>query len=325
MHVEEAAVRDAFEALVDQDPVNTAYHHPDPASLAARITATGRRTSLPGRFRLAVAAAATASGVVTVALVAMLSVAPTLPLLAFAPNPTTFAAAKTVEGTATSAAPSVARPVAGTFGPGDSLASAYQLMVPGSGLTATMGLGAALGVVGTIGGYNGTVFSETSATGARVVYDTTTGLAQWRFQAGTASGPTPAQLAAAIARQRWDYTVTIHSTSAANPVVVNGSTTTLAVRVTVRHGHVVTASGPAFVVTAMTNYRLRSPTAALAALSTTQPTTATSVVLSWSAYTLADHLEWLLPTFVYRGHSENRAWTGQSLEVQTATLTGTDR
>ncbi|MHB8333876.1 MAG: hypothetical protein ACYDEH_03090 [Acidimicrobiales bacterium] len=317
-------MRDAFEALVDQDPASTAYHHPDPASLAAQIAATGRRTSLPGRFRLAVAAAATASGVVTVALVAMLSAAPTLPLLAFAPNPTTFAVAKTAQGTITSATPSVARPVAGTFGPGDSLASAYQLMVPASGLTATMGLGAALGVIGTIGGYNGTVFTETSATGARVVYDTSTGLAQWRFQAGTASGPSPAQLAAAIARQRWGYTTTIESTSATNPVVVDGSTTTLAVRVTVRHGHVITATGPAFVVTTLTNYRLRSPTDALAALSTTQPTTATSVVLSWSAYTLADHLEWLLPTFVYHGHSGNRVWTGQSLAVRTATVTGTN-
>ena len=316
-------MRDAIEALVDEDPASAAYHHPDPVSLAARIIAAGRRPTLPGRFRLAVAAAVAASGVVTVALVATLNAVPTLPLLAFAANPPTFAAAKTAEGTVANTAASTARPVAGTFGPGDSLASAYQLLVPTSGLTATMRLGAALGVVGTIGGYNGTVFTETSATGARVVYDTTTGLAQWRFQAGTASGPSPAQLAAAITRQRWGYTVTIESTTATNPVVVDGSTTTLAVRVTVHNGHVVTASGPAFVVTALTDYRLRSPTDALAALSTTEPTTATSVQLSWSAYTLADHMEWLLPTFVYRGHSGGRAWTGQSLAIQTATLKGT--
>ena len=316
-------MRDAFEALGDQDPAIAAYHHPDPASLVARIAAVGRRPALPTPFRLAVAAAASVSGLVTVALVVALNATPALPQLAFAPNPTTFAAAKTAQGAGVSAAPPSARPVAGTFGPGDSLASAYQLMVPASGLTATMGLGAALGAIGTIGGYNGTVFTETGATGARVVYDTTAGLAQWRFQAGTASGPSPAQLAAAIARQRWGYTVTIGPRTAANPVVVDGSTTTLSVRVIVRDGHVVAASGPAFVVTALTDYRLRSPTDALAALSTTEPTTATSVQLSWSAYTLADHMEWLLPTFVYRGHSGGRAWTGQSLAIQTATLKGT--
>ncbi len=317
-------MRDAFEALVREDPASATYHHPDPVSLAARIVATGRQPSLPGRFRLAIAGAATASGLVVVGLVAALSTAPALPQLAFAANPTTFAAAKTAEGTAATAAPSPTRPIEGTFGPGDSLASAYQLMVPASGLAATMALGDALGVVGTIGGDNGTVFTETSATGARVVYDTTTGLAQWRFQAGSASGPSPAKLATAIARQGWGYTVTIGSTTAANPVVVDGSTTTLSVHVTVRDGHVIAATGPAFVVAGLTNYRLRSPTAALAALSATQPTTASSVVLSWSAYTLADHMEWLLPTFVYHGHSGDRAWTGQSLAVQTATIKGTN-
>lgn len=319
-------MRDAFDALAAQDPAITPYHHPDAAQLAARITvASSRPPSLSYRFRLAVAAAVTASGLATAGLIAALAAAPTLPLIGFAANPTSaFAPMKTAQGlTATAARPSLARPVAGSFGPGESLGTAYQLMVPASSLTATMRLGAALDVVGTIGGYNGTVFTETSPTGARVTYETTTGLARWRFSAGSAPGPSPTQLAAALARQHWGYRADVGSRTGSSPVVVDGSTTTLRVRVTVRDGHVVTADGPAFVVAALTDYPLRSPTDALGSLTSARPTTATSVVLSWSPYTLADHLEWLLPTFVYSGRSGARAWTGESLAVRSASFLGT--
>lgn len=316
---------DAFTALAAQDPATPPYHHPDPAHLASRIAAApAPRASLSRRFRLAVAAAVATSGLVTVGLVAAITATPALPLLAFAPSPaTTFAAAKTAAGSTLFTAPSPSRPVAGSFGPGDSLASAYQLMVAAPSLTATMNLGAALNVVGTIGGYNGTVFTETGQSGSRITYETTTGLARWRYQAGTTPGLSVGDFAAALDRQRWGYDVKIPTKSAASPVVVDGSSTTLSVRVTVRDGRVVAASGPAFVVAALTDYRLRSPNAALAALASVRPTTATSVELSWSTYTLADHLVWLLPTFVYHGRSGDRGWTGESLAVESATLTGT--
>ncbi len=321
-------MRDAFETLAAHDPAAVDYRHPDPARLAARIAATGvHRPTLPVRFRLAVAAAATVSGVATIALVAAITAAPTLPILAFATTSTpasapTFAAAKSAQG-ATAVQSPTARPVAGSFGPQEPLGTAYQLMVPASSLTATMDLGAALRVVGTIGGYNGTVFTETSATGARVTYETTTGIARWSFAVGTEPGPTPARFAAAIASQHWGYNVTVGTRTESSPVVVDGSTTTLRVRVTIRDGRVIAADGPAFIVSALSNYRLRSPTDALRTLSSARPTTATSVELSWSLYTLADHTVWLLPTFVYRGHSGVRAWAGQSLAVLSAPLTAT--
>ena len=318
-------MRDAFEALAAQDPARP-YQHGDPAALVARITADRRRARLPGRFRLAVAAAASVSGLVTVGLVAALSVAPTPPLLAFAPTPSptpAFAATKSAQSPTTAGVAAPARPVAGRFGPDDSLASAYQLMVPESGLNATMGLGAALGVVGTIGGYNGTVFSETGTSGSRITYDTTIGIGQWRYSAGSSAGLSPWRFAAAIAKQRWGYHADIGRRTGSSPVVVDGSATTLRVTFTVHDGRVVAASGPAFIVAAMVNYRLRSPNDALAATYSEHPTVATSVALSWSLYTTADHFEWLLPTFVFHGHSGTRAWTGESLAVLSASLTGT--
>ena len=268
-------MRDAFEALAAQDPARP-YQHGDPAALVARITADRRRARLPGRFRLAVAAAASVSGLVTVGLVVALSVAPTLPLLAFAPTPApAFAATKSAQSPTTAGVAAPARPVAGRFGPADSLASAYQLMVPESGLNATMGLGAALGVVGTIGGYNGTVFSETGASGSRITYDTTNGIGQWRYSAGSSAGLRPLRFDAAIAKQRWGYHADFGLQSGSSPVVVDGSATTLRVTFTVHDGRVVAASGPAFIVTAMVNYRLRSPNDALAATYSEHPTVAT--------------------------------------------------
>lgn len=317
-------MRDAFEALAAQDPAAVAYQHPDPAALVARIGADHRRVALPGRFRLAIAAAAGVSGLVTVGLVAALSVNPALPMLAFAPTPApVFAATKSAQSPTTAGVAVPERPVAGHFGPGDSLASAYQLMVPAAGLDATMGLGAALGVVGTIGGYNGTTFSETGASGSRITYETTTGIGRWRYSAGSTTGLSPARFAAAIARQRWGYTVGLDTRTGSSPVLVDGSATTLRVSLTVHDGRVVAASGPAFVVAAMVNYRLRSPNDALATTYTERPTVATSVALAWSPYALTDGFVWLLPTFVFRGHSGARAWTGLSLAVRTATLTGT--
>lgn len=317
-------MRDAFEALAAQDPAAVAYQHPDPAALVARIGADHRRVALPGRFRLAIAAAAGVSGLVTVGLVAALSVNPALPMLAFAPTPApVFAATKSAQSPTTAGVAMSVRPVAGHFGPGDSLASAYQLMVPAAGLDATMGLGAALGVVGTIGGYNGTVFNETGASGSRITYDTTTGIGEWRYSAGSSTGLSPLRFAAAIAKQRWGYAVELGRRTGSSPVIVDGSVTTLRVTFTVHDGRVVAASGPAFIVTAMVNYRLRSPNDALAATYSEHPTVATSVALSWSLYTTADYFEWLLPTFVFHGHSGTRPWTGQSLAVLSASLTGT--
>lgn len=321
-------MRDAFEALAAEDPAAAAYHHGDLAGLTARIVSTRTRTArAPRAFRTAIAAVVAATGAMTAALVALLAAGPTLPVLAFAaPRPATlYAAAKTATpsvGTVMRRRP-LAMPVTGALGPAPSLAAAYRVTLPGTSLRVVERLAGSLGVVGSIGAYNGTVFSETSRAGARVVYDTSSGLATWRYQSGTTPGLTVAELEQAIADEHWAYRVAVASRGGAAAVVVDGSVTALRVTTTVRRGHVVDASGPAFRVAASVNYPLRSPTGALAGLTSVAPTRATSYSLSWSAYTLSDSTIWLLPTFVFRGRTGGHPWTASALAVKTASVTGT--
>ncbi len=319
-------MRDAFEALAAQDPAAVAYHHGDLAGLTTSIASIRVRPArAPRTFRAAVAATVATAGATTAALIALLG-APALPLIGFAaPRATVLYSTKfATPSNSTAARRSATRPVAGALGPGPSLAAAYRVTLPATSLRAIERLGDALGVVGSIAGYNGTVYSETSPTGARVIYDTSTGLASWRYLPGPTPGLTPAALSRALANQHWGYAPDVPARGGSAAVVVDGSVTSLRVVATVRHGHVVDAVGPAFAVAAIVNYPLRSPTSALEGLSSETRARASSFTLSWTAFTLIDSTEWLLPTFVFHGRAEARPWTASALAIRAAAI-GTGR
>ncbi len=317
-------MRDAFEALAAQDPAAVAYHHGDLAGLTTSIASIRVRPArAPRSFRAAVAATVATAGATTAALIALLAAGPTLPLIGFAaPRATVLYSTKsaTVATGSVAARRPATRPVAGALGPGPSLAAAYRVTLPATSLRALERLGDALGVVGSIAGYNGTVYSETSPTGARVVYDTSTGLARWRYLPGPTSGLTPAALSRALANQHWGYAPVVPARGGSAAVVVDGSVTSLRVVAIVRSGHVVDAVGPAFAVAAIVNYPLRSPTSALAGLSSEIRARASSFTLTWTAFTLIDSTEWLLPTFVFRGRAEARPWTASALAIRAAAI-----
>ena len=308
------------------DPVAGDPYRPDAAALSARVLAAGppRRVRLPLAFRAGWSLAAAGTAALTAGLVALLGVAPSLPVLAYGgPAVATPVFATVLGSAATHATPSSTwRPRDDGLGAGPSLGTAYQIQVTGPNLATTIELGAAFGVVGSIGAYNGAVFTETGADGSRLVYDALTPVPTWQYRAGASARLSVAELARLIARQRWDYAVAVPSRTGTATVEVRGEPSTLSLDVTVRGGRVVAASGPAFRVVATQDYPLASPSSALVrAVADTPPHGRATVSVTTARYALtplvASGATWLLPAYRYRGFTATgTTWRGTAVALQ---------
>ncbi len=319
------------------DPVAGRPYRVDPAALVARVVATTAARPRPsGLFRVGLAGAASLAALLTAAGAAVIGTAPSLPTLALGGGAVVGApvvgapvveapvvAAAGVARSATSPSPIAPRwrPHADGLAPGPSLATAYEVAVPGPNLATTIALGTAFGVVGSIGGYNGTSFVETGIGGSRLTYDASLPVATWSYSAGTAAHLSVADLARLIGTRHWGYTVTLPATSGSAPVLVEGQSTQLRVAVTVRDGRVSAASGPAFLVVATRDYPLAAPARALSgAHADPSPTTPTSVAVRGAEVTLAPYTAsgagWLLPAYRYRGVTASGApWRATAVAV----------
>ena len=308
------------------DPVAGQPYRVDSATLVARVVATTTpRPRLSGLFRAGLAGAAGLAALLTAAGTAVIGTAPSLPALALgggvveAPVVAAAGVARSVPSPLTTTARWRLR--ADGLGPGPSLATAYEVAVPGPNLATTIALGTAFGVVGSIGGYNGTSFVETGIGGSRLTYDASLPVATWSYSAGTAAHLSVADLARLIGARHWGYAVDLPTTSGSAPVLVEGQTSQLRVELTVHDGRVSAASGPAFLVVATRDYPLSSPARALrGALSDPSPTPPTSVAVRGADVTLAPYTAsgagWLLPAYRYRGLTANgTTWRGTAVAV----------
>ncbi|MGC8499122.1 MAG: hypothetical protein ACP5OV_06470 [Acidimicrobiales bacterium] len=215
-----------------------------------------------------------------------------------------------------------AAPVTGTGWPPQAFAATgYQISAPGAPLTVLDQLAGLFGVSGMVSVYNGTAFVAVAANGARVTYDTSSGVGRWSYDGPAGTGPTVGALHAFLARQ-WDLAVPpTHRAHASLAVSVDGTRSALRVRIVQHDGLLTHAAGPALVVSASRDLGLRPPAAALDALraaragSVGSPVRIEHAALTWMPYRLADATTWLLPTYRVTGTRTTGTWTASVLAV----------
>ncbi len=236
-------------------------------------------------------------------------------------SPTVQLAAATRSVRATSAA----RVEAVAWPPAAFVAAGYQMSAPGAPLTVLSQLTSLFGVSGMVSVYNGTAFVAVAANGARVTYDTSSGVGRWSYDGPAGAGPAVGALRAFLAR-RWDLAIpSSHRAHASLAVSVDATRSALRVEIVQHDGLLTHATGPAFVVSSSRDLGLRPPARALGALRAARAGAAGSPVriehatLTWMPYVLADATTWLLPTYRVTGRRAAGPWAASILAVASTT------
>ncbi len=213
-----------------------------------------------------------------------------------------------------------------TWTPQAFVATGYQTAAPGSPLTVLVQLAGLFGVSGMVSAYNGTAYLMVAATGARVAYDTSTGIAHWSYDGPAGAGPT-VQALRSFLDHRWGLVVpATHRARASLAVGVDTMRSQLRVRVAQDGGRITHASGPVFVITTSRDLHVIAPTVALVASGVARaavagpPGRVEHAALTWAPYALADATTWLLPAYEVSGTSATGPWTASVLAVASTTV-----